>query len=210
MEFAGEFESHLTVLIQHPERLTELRKWAEANALKCLHIVLDRGLFASQPMLTRRGRGSLSTELAIARRLTERLNAAGFEVLRIKLEASPENEGIPLTDTESMRSNDNRYFEHHVKLLIDNEARVPALTDIALRHYAHVSRNALQVRSDGMQERFITQRCRRVGLPSANRQLSDLLEELKKRSQLVIEVEREFVVYDSNCKIDKGWIDGEE
>jgi hypothetical protein len=209
MEFTGEFETHLTVRLGEAESTDRLRDWSAGRGLKCTHIVLARGRTASQPMLTRYGRGALSAEVEAAKRLSDDLAGEGFEVSRIKIEAAPGNRDVPRTDDEAAHHPRDRYFEHHVKLLLDAIAGVDPVTSIAQRHQAHVSRNALRVRADGRHERFVTQRCHGVGSETAHRKLDALLNALTEQRYEVIDVEQEFVVYDSDLTIDAGWIQPE-
>src|SRR5690349_9573198 len=99
MEFTGDFETHITVGLPEADDLKALQQWSVIHGLKCLHIVLDRGHTVSQPMLTRRGRGGLSRELGMASKLSVSLNAEGFQVTRIKIEAAPWNQDIPRSQT---------------------------------------------------------------------------------------------------------------
>jgi hypothetical protein len=209
MEFTGEFETHLTISLDKTNRIEALQDWAAQHNLKCLHIVLDRGVTVSQPMLTRYGRGGLSGELAKAERLKEELNGAGFSVTRIKIEAAPWNQDIPQSASEAALHPADRYFEHHIKLLLEPEPDIRALTELAERHSADLSRNALRHRSDHRQERFVTQRCQWGSRGEAQRQLEALVKEIAARDYAILEVEEEFVVYDSNLATDAGWIRGE-
>jgi hypothetical protein len=210
MEFNGEFETHITVRLGQADEVRALRAWGAKHDLKCLHILLDRGQCVSQPMLTRRGHGMLSTELATATQLSRELGDAGFEVTRIKIEAGPTNRDVPQTDTDAIRDHRNRYFEHHIKLLLDPLTDIKTLTQLAERHFAHLSRNVLRVSENGGQERFVTQRCYSVGRVAARQFLDDLLSELEQSGYRVIDVEEEFVVHDSNAEVDAGWIQDKE
>ena len=206
MQFAGEFETHLTIDSRSPRDVHSLRAWAVEHHLKCVHIILARGQTASQPMLTRHSRGVLASELEIASALSHQLTLEGFTVSRIKLEVPPHNPDIPQSDADAAAQPPDRYFEHHVKLLLNDDANTHAISNLAQRHGAHLSRNALRVRADASQERFITQRCHHVGRPIARQRLDALLNDLSKLNCPVIEVEEEFVVYDSNLNVDAGWI----
>lgn len=210
MEFAGELETHLTVESHQAQRIDDLREFAALHGLKTLHIVLDQGQSASQPMLTRHSRGVLSSELKIAQELAEQLQARGIMVTRIKIEAAPFNQDVPQTDADALRHSANQYFEHHVKLLLDDDANIVDLSRLAKRHQAHLSRNALHVREDGRQERFVTQRCWRVGRSTAELRLTELTDELTQTGWAIVDIEAEFVVYDSNLDVDAGWITTEE
>ena len=85
MYFSGEFETHVTVHVNGAPDLDRLRTWAQLRNLKCTHIVLARGNAASQPMVTRHGKGDLADEQAAASELADALRAEGFDVTRIKI-----------------------------------------------------------------------------------------------------------------------------
>jgi hypothetical protein len=210
MEFIGEFETHITVCLNDSNRIENLQNWSRNHGLKCLHIVLDRGVTASQPMLTRHSKGNLKGELKIASDLFQSLNAAGFSVKRIKIEAAVCNQGVPQSNAEALYHSSNRYFEHHIKLLLEPSANILTLAEIAQRHSAHLSRNVLRIRSDNCYEQFITQRCLSVGAIEARQKFQALLDEIASLGHSVIEVEEEYVVYDSNLEIDAGWIQSSE
>lgn len=207
MEFEGEFETHVTVRGADPAGVEALRGWASRHRLKFHHIVLDRGATPSQPMVTRRGRGGLSGELAEAAELGRRLAADGFAVARTKIEAAPWNRDVPGSDDEAASQHGGRHFEHHVKLLLGPDVDLPALASLAQGHGAHLSRNARRVRDDGRQERFVTQRCYGVGRPTAREQLTALLSVLKAGEYSILEVEEEFVIHDDNPGVDAGWLE---
>lgn len=210
MEFTGEFETHITVALEDTNRLGALQTWATGHGLKCLHIVLSRGNTISQPMLTWRGTGGLSSALAKALEVEAALHAARFPVTRIKIEAAPWNADIPQSEEEAKQHPSGRYFEHHIKLLLEPEADLTVLTEVAERHAAHLSRNALRLREDTCVERFVTQRCQGVSRAEAQRLLDALVQEITTRSYPILEIEAEFVVYDSNLAIDAGWLRLEE
>jgi hypothetical protein len=208
MEFWGEFETHVTVSIADAAAWEALRAWAKSRHLKLLHIQLERGTTVSQPMLTFRSEGNLSGELEAAQRLREALAADGFAVTRIKIEANPENLEVPLTEADARRHPADRYFEHHIKLLLEPTTDLRTLAGVAERHAAHLSRNALRCRADGLEERFVTQRCWSAGRVEARHGLERLREALAPFQFSIVSLEEEYVVYDSNIEIDAGWIDG--
>lgn len=205
MKFAGEFETHITVKLQDLNSIDRLQQWGIERNLKFLHILLERGTNISQPMLTRRGRGDFADELEIATALAQALTAEDFAVVRIKIEAAPWNQGVPQSDVEAYLHPADRYFEHHIKLLLQSNRDSP-LRELVQRHSAHLSRNALQTRNDGFGQRFVTQRCIGVGRSTAKKQLQILVDSIESLGYHPIDIESEFVVYDSNLALDKGWI----
>ncbi|MBB5774994.1 hypothetical protein [Nonomuraea jabiensis] len=202
LEFAGAFDIHVTVAAS--TALERLAPWAARNGGKLTHIVLARGEVPSQPMLTFTGRGTLTGQRAAAAISVNRLRDEGFDVVRVKIEAAPWNDDVPAT-TEAAAALGACYFEHHAKVTVRDDPA--ALATIAGRHSAHVSQNARRLRGDGSHERFVTQRCRNVGLPEASRRFDALLEELRSVGFAVLEAEQEFVVHDDNPGIDNGWIE---
>lgn len=207
MEFTGELETHLTVCLQKTKSIDELRDWGAMHRLKCLHIVLEKGEVPSQPMLTRRAIGKLPDEIVAADRLKELLIEDGFAVSRIKIEAAPWNEDVPQSAAEIKEHSSQRYFENHIRILCDSQADTFELIRTVTNHSAHLSRNALRRRHDnGLEERFVTQRCRKDGYTESRDRLNALLHEVRALGYIVIDVEEEYVVYDSNLAIDAGWI----
>ncbi|MET9880553.1 hypothetical protein ABZZ36_39005 [Actinacidiphila glaucinigra] len=207
MDFTGDFETHFTLPAPRPGDEERIRHWAERNGLKYTRIVLDRGATPDQPMLTLRGRGALPGQRAAAERWTGRLRAEGIGVARVKIEAAPWNTGVPRTGQEARALPPGTYFEHHVKLVLTDRARLDEVRAVAGRHAAHVSRNARRDLGDRGHERFVTQRCRDVGRPEARRRLDDLLGDLAGAGFTAVEVEEEFVVHDDAPALDDGWID---
>jgi hypothetical protein len=207
MECTGEFETHITVSFDNNlAEIDRLQQWCIDRDLQFLHILLDRGQTSSQPMLTRRGRGNFNDELNIANHLAQILTTEDFSVVRIKIEAAPWNQGVPQSDVEALAHPAHRYFEHHVKLSIESTADLLPLRELAIGHSAHLSRNALQTRNDSSQERFITQRCMNMGRSKAKKQLQILVDAIESLGYNPIAIASEFVVYDSNLALDRGWI----
>ncbi|WP_405914979.1 hypothetical protein [Streptomyces sp. NBC_00728] len=194
------YESHVTVRCADPDEWPRLQRWAASGGLKLTHIVLARGRMRDQPMLTLSGSSSYVEQAERVRHVVARLQGDGFEPVRVKTECTPWAAEVPVR----LGGDDERYFEHHVKLLLDPDTDLAALAARTVPHGAHLSWNALRVRADARHERFVTQRCRGVGADGAGRALERLLTELG--GFVVLGVEREFVLYDSDLSVDDGWI----
>ncbi|QQM43496.1 hypothetical protein [Streptomyces liliifuscus] len=203
----------MTVRCDSAAESERLRCWAAGSGLKLTHIVLARGRMPSQPMVTLAGSPSYAAESARAREVAARLRADGFVPVRVKIESSPWAPEVPREPCRT--GGDERYFEHHVKLLLDADTDLDALAARVVPHGAHLSWNARRVRGDGhgseidgtggRHERFVTQRCRGVDAEGAGRLLELLLAELYGFE--VADVEREFVLHDSDLSVDDGWIE---
>lgn len=192
----GGFEYHVTVCEREKKEVAALAAWAGERGVKFTHILLARGEVRSQPMLTVRAEGTTAAVLEKAEAMVAELRSAGFDVVRVKLEASPFAEGVPATAEPGC------YFEHHAKLLLPAGCDEAALAAMVMPHGAHLSRNARRVREDGLGERFVTQRC---GDAAVGR-LDALIRDLRAAEYDVVGVEREYVVYDDRLSVDEGWI----
>lgn len=190
------YETHVTVRATDAERLS--RHAADAG-LKLTHILLARGRTASQLMVTPPGAASYAQEFANAQQVCESLRANGFDPVRVKIESTPWAPEVPMQPGD-----DGRYFENHVKLLLSPDTDLAELAEVAEPHGAHVSWNARRARRGGRHERFVTQRCWRMDAVGAHAALGRLLGDLA--GEDVLEVEEEFVLYDSDLSLDDGWI----
>lgn len=204
-DYRGNFEVHLTV--RTAGRFDDFRNWCVAEQCKCVWIVLDRGIEVQQPMATwRRGCTVLPAVIAEAHQRAGALEQAGFEVVRVKIEADPANEQVPTTDEAARLEPSSHYFEHHIKLRRNVSAGREMLLQACLEHSAHLSRNAWRQPVNGVEERFVTLRSFAVGRSTSEEQLRRLLVALEAKGEEVTEVESEFAVYDSNLALDNGWL----
>ncbi|MET7299515.1 hypothetical protein [Embleya sp. NPDC005575] len=203
-DLIGEFETHVTV---DTDDVNALARRAGGYGVGLTHIVLARGRTMSQPMLTERATTTLALARERAAELTAVLRGDGYPVTRIKIEAAPWHPGVPRTDAAARALGPDLYFEHHLKLVLTADADLAALATEVVGHGAHLSHNARRVRVDGRSERFVTQRCHRVGDESAAAATAALVTALA--GYEITSVEREFVVHDNNGALDDGWLDGD-
>ncbi|RKR87017.1 nucleotidyltransferase AbiEii toxin of type IV toxin-antitoxin system [Micromonospora pisi] len=200
----GDFEIDVTVGAGDADPLAG---FAEDNGLKYTHVVLDRGLAPSQPMLTLAGAGSLDRQRGVAQRWSERLEQAGLRVVRSRIRAASWCEGVPATDEEAAAQPSGRYFEHRLRLLLPpGVATLLAVTELAERHGARLSRDAQRTRTDGLDERFVTQRCRNAGRATAQAHLDQLVGTLRGHGWQVVAAEQTYVVFDDCSRLDAEWL----
>lgn len=197
MRGVSRYEIHLTVSAAADDQ--ELRSWAAGAGGKYTRIMLDRGVTADQPMLSWLTGGTAVEAEQFARRTANDLERSGFPVTRLKVEAAASSRTTPATG--------ELYFEHHVKLLLPAGADLEPVRAVAGRHGARLSRNARRVREDGVQERFVTQRCHLVDRAGAGAALAALLGAIGAAGWAIAEVEEEFVLVDDNPSLDAGWFD---
>lgn len=208
MHFDDRFEIHLTLdALQAAANPDALWRFAESEAMKLLHIELPRGAVMAQPMLSWRRDGVLADCLAQVAVVEQALADRGIRVVRAKVEAAPSNAGVPQAGDACPAGT---YFESHLKLLVADDTTLRQVTDIAIAHGAHVSRNARRTRADGRQERFVTLRSTLGGLQGMMAQSQALQHALAPMVRAVLDTEIEFVVHDSNRALDAGWLPGED
>ncbi len=206
-DYRGDFEVHVTVLAPDQAVLGRFRDWCRVRAFKCVYIVLSRGEHVEQPMATwRRSDVSLPRVVEEAERCAADLRRVTIPVMRVKVEAAPDNAEVPVHDPDAAAHDPRNYFEHHVKLLRDTAAAREALAQGCAKYGAHLSRNAFRKVEAGREERFVTLRSYGAGRVSSERQMQQLLALLNQLGERVVEHQSEYCVYDSNLDLDAGWL----
>jgi hypothetical protein len=160
-------------------------------------------------MLTWRGTGEIREQLRVGLDHCEALRAAAFEVVRLKLEASPANLGVPQTNCDLAGADPSRYFEHHVKFATMAGKDLDGLSEATGMLGGRLSRNAFRTHADGGEERFVTQRCYGAARETALQRLEELVRTVSSQGFSILEVEQEYVVWDSEAGLDSGWLDRE-
>jgi hypothetical protein len=208
-EYAGQFEMHLTVSSGDSAVAGRFASWCRSRSLKCVDIVLARGQSSHQPMATwRKSSTTLSAVVSGAEALVREAGGAGFEVVRLKVEANPANTGVPVSDADTHDHDPRNYFEHHVKLRRACGASQDGLLAATAAHGAHLSRNAFK--DDGIcEERFVTMRSHAIGRAHSQERLERLLADLRRLDEDIVEYESEYCVYDTNLLLDAGWLDND-
>jgi len=200
LENFNRYETHLTLAASEAACLDEIGAWALSTGYKWTRILLDQGDSPDQPMLTFRGRESVHQQRAFAQTLIPEIVRRGGQLVRIKIEAEIQNTEVP---RDACRA--ETYFEHHVKVLLPEGSDLMELSRRIGSIPARLSRNARRCRADGSREQFITQRVFQAGLADAQRQLDRLLDVLNEAGDAILEIEQEYVVFDSNLDLDRGW-----
>ena len=147
-----------------------------------MHVVLDRG---DHPLAAHADTGGGPVPWPISSTLAghwvKQLRDANLHPARTKIEAAPWCTGLPQQDRDAADEPADRYFEHHVKILLPSAtvADLLTITDLVEPHGARLSRNARRRRPDGRQERFVNQRCHGVGLSTAKHRLDEMVTDLR-------------------------------
>lgn len=206
--YRGPVEIHVTVHLDNTEEeKVRFEMACKAQNGKCIWIELEDGQVKNQPMYGRRLPSSAPHQQAAEiYKLVEALSLE-FSLMRIKVEASPHNEGIPQTNEAASTEPEDCYFEHHLALHLLPSVNVIELKKLAVSYDGYLSRNAFKsVTAAGEHIRFITQRFHNIGQPEADAKLDRLVGYLREVSIPIVDIEREYNIFDSNLDIDRGWI----
>ena len=203
IRFHGKFEAHITVIAADP---AEFNRVCTALGVKCILIELAEGASPNQPMTESYYDGDLNVVRAEVDGLAEQFEEAGFTVLRRKIEARYDAEGIPESDDETRGLPASCYFEYHILVHLAAKEALKDLISCASSHHAHVSRNAKKGGQGEPEQRFVTLRVPRAGRKVADQRFADLLQNLGEHGFEIIDQRREFTVYDSNLDLDRGWL----
>jgi hypothetical protein len=133
-----------------------------------------------------------------------------FEVIRLKLEAMAWNPGVPVTNEQSKSLPESHYFEYHLKL----DAPVSTENDQLLKQLARQLTQELGVRvpfsCNNMGEknqRFLNARTYGMGASASAAVVAQITEALTHKGFTVQKVIQEFIVFDTNKELDRGWLE---
>lgn len=161
-------------------------------------------------------RGDVELARQAARVDAEVLRAAGFTVIREKVESVADNAGVPRSAADGAGSPADRYFEFHI--LIDGKAgplseddmrslrNLAALFTLRLGTPVPLSYNALRPA-----QRFLNLRARGVGLDAALQPVRELEAAIAALPDLVVKKTiAEYICFDTNRAVDNGWLEPAE
>lgn len=196
----GYFEAHVTV--KSPCDLEAFAQTCARLGVKCLHIVMPKTTFqAEQPMTGSYHLGTLSQVREQVLELARALMRDGFEVTRLKLEATGRAFGAPEDDAAAASLPMDVYFEHHATVVLPEGFDEAALVDRCRANGGYVSRNLRKPAA----ERFVTVRSYRVGRRTAEARFEAVLEVVRTLGVPLKNRAREFTVFDSAPTLDAGW-----
>jgi hypothetical protein len=198
------FEIHVTVAPLTDSKIKAFQAICREHRLK--PIMIEFSNVSVQPMTCSRHSGNLQGAHSEANRLATLLEAYGFHVNRIKIEAAPTNSCVPQTDTDAQKASNTCYFEHHLKFRLEQTEPGFELTEVCSRFGAHLSRNAFKHFKDGIREQFVTLRAHGIGFEAAQGQALELTLAIEQLGYPVIASVSEYCVFDSNLELDDAWV----
>lgn len=222
-DVTGSFELHIFVAPLAPDEATAARFDAvcrqagtPGSPMKGLLLQLDfvqRG-FVGVLQSSRYCQGTVADARREAAADAAMLRAAGFTVLREKVEAVASNDGVPLDASDESRMPPGRYFEFH--LLIrrgDGDGTLSASDMGALRGLASdlSSRFGTPVPLSYNQfkpgQRFLNLRTYGLGRREADERVAQIERAVGELGLAVTKVIREYICADTNKALDQGWLE---
>jgi hypothetical protein len=212
----GVFEIHVFVEPLDPpeERAVAFRTACASGSMKALLLELDyvgKG-FVGVLQSSRYIEGDVAAAREAAHADAEVLRAAGFTVIREKVEAVSTNPGVPRDSSEAASSPADRYFEFH--LLIDgkhgplSEADMLALRGLSTEFSRQFSRPVpLSYNALKPAQRFLNLRARGCGRAEAMQPVDQLAQAIAARDLVVKKTIAEYICFDSNRDVDNGWLE---
>ena len=206
----GAFEYHITVRINDRSDINKFVKLCKGIGLKPIFIELPYGEEVKQLMTSKYITGTYPDVLLPVHAIAHKVASSGFQILRIKIEALAANKGVPRNESDIAFEPGHRYFEFHFKIMLNDESEKERLTQIGQKYNAHTSRNAFKQFGNGKFSNFLTMRTFGKGRDEALKMFGCLKAELLRNGFEIIGHEQEYVVYDSNLDLDKGWVKKEK
>ena len=205
-EYQGIFEAHISMSPINEEKAEIFKNFCQKEGIKAIQIVLARGTTPIQPMSSSIHRGTFSVVKVEVENLVKKIAQMGFEVKRMKIEASPENQDIPQNQEELAKHSDQNYFEHHWKILLQGKPS-ENLRQLCANFKAHFSQNAFKKRGDNYAEHFVTIRLYQKSLTETQNICEDFTNHLEKQNIEILKSITEYCVYDDYVKLDAEWLE---
>ena len=134
------------------------------------------------------------------KRIANGLMKMGYNVIREKIEASPNH-----PEVDKLPRPRERYLESHLQV-ITNKERLKKLGEIARKHNAHLSRNAFKELGDEFIN-MLTLRDWNSSLNEFEKKLDNLIKDLNENGfKLAEQPEIEFSIYDTRYNLDDEWL----
>ena len=151
--FPVPFEIHVTVKNAEREPFVEA-----CRSLEVKPIILDLQMkdhVLKDTMTSSKCYGHNSDAYREMKRISRGLTELGFWVVREKIETVPWHPGAPSSKHENPVMPQDCYFETHIAVVVSKDT-LAKVSEIALAHNAHLSRNAFKTFDDGNRIQMVT------------------------------------------------------
>jgi hypothetical protein len=211
---SGLFECHIFCAPLNPNEASKEHfvVSCEAAGIKALCLGLDyEGQGVINVLQSTKYYECSNTPEPVARMLQDaEMLSQSLEVIRLKLEAMAWNDGVPVTDADAKALPEGHYFEFHLKL----DAPVSPENDERLKKLAAELTQELGIKipfscnnMGNKTQRFLNVRTYHMGSQSAENVVEKVAEALSLRGFRVAKVIKEFIVFDTNKELDRGWLE---
>jgi len=184
------------------------------DGMKCCNLKLDfvKHGWLNVLMSSRYVRGDMTVIWKECFKDARFIAKQGFDVIRVKIEATASITGVPVTDDEAKKLPKKTYFEFHM-VFSNPDGSTPSEDE--LLKVKDVAKNLekewgvcipLSTNSFGTQ-RFLNMRTYAIGRSSAYPRLEQLATKIEEAGFKVPRFIREFGVYDSDVTVDSGWLE---
>lgn len=227
--YYGFFEAHITSTLQKQEenKIAHFKQVCEDLGIKPIYIELERGDTPTQIMTSSLHEGDFETIFAQVKNIFLHLQNQGFQTNRMKIEAHPNNSGVPNTTEDILSQQQENYFECHFRLLLDKSSKIWGndgisknnieyetfffnLKNICTLHHAHLSKNAFNKQENKpeihQEQRFVTQRVHNMGKKEAYQCFNQLENALLDNGFQIDKKIVEYCIFDDNQNVDKNWL----
>lgn len=202
--FPVPFEIHITVRNANQENFRQV-----CDALDVKPIVLALQLEKEEledVMTSSKHFGDNASVYKEMKRISSGLDRAGFNVVREKIETVPWHPAAPSSKHANPIMPLDCYFETHLPVHMHRDTNKERLQDIAIKHNAHLSRNAFKMFDDGSYTQMVTYRCYEGTYENFQEQMEVLRTALLEANFEVGNEVVEFSLYDTKVSHDASWI----
>lgn len=202
----GIFEVHISVNCETNDDLELFLECCNKNNIKPIIIQLSNGENNKQVMTSSFITGVykdviLTKTKDTVNRLFDNTRLKD-KIVRVKIESLARNTGVPILENKE----EDKYFEFHYKIVIKSNIEYDFIKSFVKNYDARISSNAFKHNNENaVKHYFITKRVHNAGQEYAMQQHEILKEALSINGFTPLKTEAEFVVFDSNYNLDKGW-----
>jgi NTP pyrophosphatase (non-canonical NTP hydrolase) len=206
------FEIHITVKLQKAEQVEFFKDVCKDIGVKPIVLDLKDGVqdVMTSSVIMSDNKGAYEE----MRRISNRLNSHGFNVIRDKIETVPWHPAAPLVYADV---NPNRYFECHINIVVNDNERENLINWNSLFHVeGHFSKNVFKRINDEDFVQMLTLRSSTITrqnvttAPEFIKYIEEVLDTLNNKLNLrkgaVLKHTIEYAIYDTNIAHDTSWV----
>lgn len=210
------FECHIFVAPLNPNEELQIKfaQICKENGMRALNIGLNFEKTGLATVLQSTKYYKVPNPMIAVEKMIEDAKklAEHFDVVRLKLESLATNEGVPQTDEEAKNIPGDTYFEYHIKI---KDAPASEESDNTLKNLSYQLMEDLQIRvpfsCNNLKDfqRFLNARTYDMGFQNSFEKVKKIKASIESKGYEIERIISEFIVYDTNKKLDTGWLEYE-